>query len=280
MIVPVRNGAAVIGPCVESILQSRYGRERLQVIVVDNGSSDPTLDVLGDFQNDIEIVRENRVGPGAARNAGLRVAEGDIVAFTDADCVVDPGWVDALVTAHGVSGDVIGGRILSLPGANKIAQFGERIHDHRFAIEFCHPPYTITMNLAVTASALREVGGFDNRFLRGEDVDLSYRLRDLGCRFAYEPEAIIYHRNRDSLTALAREAWLHGLCASKIGRAYRERHEELWESVPPPMTEPVYAEYSTRLDPAHERLLWMWFRTFNKAGKLAGTFRSGALHDV
>jgi glycosyltransferase involved in cell wall biosynthesis len=97
VIIPVRNGEKSIRRCIESVLASRYPPEQMEVICVDNGSSDGTSAVLREFQPRIRVLQESRRGPAAARNAGLRAATREFVAFTDADCFVDVSWLDRIL---------------------------------------------------------------------------------------------------------------------------------------------------------------------------------------
>jgi glycosyltransferase involved in cell wall biosynthesis len=211
VVVAVYNGERTIGECIDSLLALRYPADRLELCVVDNGSRDGTPAVLRGYADRIVRLHEATRGPAAARNAGLRSASGDVVAFTDADCRVDPGWLAALVAplADPEVG-IAGGTIRAMPRANEVERFGEVIHDHRRAIEVYRPPYAITMNWASRRAALREVGGFDERFRRGEDVDLSYRMIQAGYTLTFAPAAVVYHRNEESLAGLFREGFAHG----------------------------------------------------------------------
>ena len=93
VIVPVYNRAKVIRPCLDSILAVDYPVDRLELIVVDNASTDDTPRVLEQYAARIRIIREAKRGPAAARNAGLRVARGEVAAFTDSDCQVEQSWL-------------------------------------------------------------------------------------------------------------------------------------------------------------------------------------------
>src|SRR2546421_3172407 len=90
VVVPILNGAATIDQCIRSILGLDFPPAQLEVIVVDNGSTDSTREVLGRYRDRIRVLSEPIRGPAAARNAGVRAACGRWIAFTDADCVVDP----------------------------------------------------------------------------------------------------------------------------------------------------------------------------------------------
>src|SRR4029077_14109102 len=98
VIVPVHNGAATIRTCLEALLAQDWPREALELIVVDNRSTDATQAVVEEYP--VRLVEQNRVQSSyAARNRGVAASHGDLLAFTDADCVPDPGWVRALAAA-------------------------------------------------------------------------------------------------------------------------------------------------------------------------------------
>ena len=136
--------------------------ERLDLRIVDNGSTDGT---------DRGAARLRRAGSrcctrGKGRGGGPQRrcagSAAEVIAFTDADCIVDPGWLGALVPALAdESVGIAGGAILATTPANDVARFGEVVHDHRRAIEATDPPYAITMNWA----SRRRVPGSD-RWLR------------------------------------------------------------------------------------------------------------------
>jgi GT2 family glycosyltransferase len=210
-VIPVRDGAHTIGACLDSLLRLRYPEDRVELRVVDNGSRDGTADVLRSYGDGIVRLEEATRGPAAARNAGLRGARGEVIAFTDADCRVDPDWLTAVVAPlNDPRVGIAGGTIRAIPPASDVERFGELIHDHRQAIEVFEPPYAITMNWASRRAVLDELGGFDERFRRCEDVDLSYRMTRAGYTLAFAPEAIVYHHNEGNLAGLFREGFQHG----------------------------------------------------------------------
>ena len=97
VIVPAYNAEATIDDCVRSLLELRYPPERAELRIVDNGSSDGTIDALSRYRDRIVLMRERKRGAAAARNAGVAGTRAEIVAFTDADCVVDPDWLERVV---------------------------------------------------------------------------------------------------------------------------------------------------------------------------------------
>jgi len=222
VIVPVLNGAATLAQCLESLQRLDYPVERREIVVVDNGSTDGTDRVLAASSREIIVEHEARRGPGAARNRGLARAAGDIVAFTDADCTVDPAWLRKLIVPlqdRGVG--ISGGAIHAAEPSNAVQRFGDNIHDHRDAIEVCRPPYAITMNWASRREVIQDAGGFDPRFRRCEDVDLAYRLQQHGYRLAFVPDAVVYHRHVATLSALFGKGFAHGLHSVHALKAHR-----------------------------------------------------------
>ena len=278
VIVPVWNGERTIEACLESLLAQDYPRDRFTIVVVDNRSTDRTPEILRGYGERIRVVREAKRGPAAARNRGLAEADGDVVALTDADCVVDPAWLARIVAplADPAVG-VVGGRIRSVRPCNAIELFGEEmIHDHESAITVWTPPYVITMNWAMRRSLDAEVGGFDEDFIRCEDVDLAYRIHAAGWRLVYAPEAIVSHRNERTYAGLAHEGFLHGLysvqavkkhaamLAAHGHRSFSARsYVAIWEAV---------RDGFVGADRPRARCIAV-FNAAKKLGKLAGSLR-------
>jgi cellulose synthase/poly-beta-1,6-N-acetylglucosamine synthase-like glycosyltransferase len=217
VVVPVLNGAATIDQCIRSILGLDFPPAQLEVIVVDNGSTDSTRDLLERYRDRIRVLSEAIRGPAAARNAGVGAARGQWIAFTDADCIVDPKWLRHLLPPlEDDTVGITGGTILAARPCNRIELFGEKIHDHRLAIEGLVPPYAITMNWASRRAVLMEAGLFDQDLLRGEDGDLAYRVHQRGYRLVFCPEALVFHKNESTLGGLFREGVAHGMAGTLI----------------------------------------------------------------
>ncbi|MGH7789503.1 MAG: glycosyltransferase, partial [Candidatus Binatia bacterium] len=201
----------------------------------------------------------------AARNAGLAVARGAVVAFTDADCTVAPDWLRHLVAPLGdASVGAVGGKILSRRPCNLIEAFGERIHDHARAMHEFSPPYAITMNWASRRAVLEAIGRFDPTLLRGSDVDCSYRLVAAGYRLVYAPAAVIYHRNERTPWGLVHEGYVHARHAAPITALHADLRRQL-RRAPAAAAPPAGAEPS----PPHwsDPLWWTLFRFGKRLGR-------------
>jgi glycosyltransferase involved in cell wall biosynthesis len=264
VVVPALDAERTIGPCIESLLALDYPEDRLELVVVDNGSRDATCRIAAHYGSRVRLLHEPVRGPAAARNAGIRGSEGEVVCFTDADCVADSRWLSELLAGL-VDSDVgiAGGAIRAVPPARPAELYGERIHDHRRSILVWRPPYVITMNWASPRRVLEEVGLFDPRLLRCEDVDLSYRIGAAGYRLVFAPTALVYHRNERSLAGLFREGAQHGFYAVPVVR----RHSDLIAAAragdhpPDPPCEPFPARYEVA------------FRSGKRLGRAAGQLR-------
>jgi GT2 family glycosyltransferase len=281
VVIAAYNAAETLEDCLESLLELDYPADLLDLCVVDNGSRDRTADVLRRYRDRVAVTGERRRGPAAARNAGLRASSSLVVAFTDSDCTVESGWLEALVAPlEDPRVGVAGGAIRARAPAGEIERFGEAIHDHQRAIEVFEPPYAITMNWASRRSLLRELGGFDERLRRVEDVDLSYRIGQAGYELVFVPDAVVYHRNEHSLSGLLREGFAHGFHGVRVSK----RHQAWLAGFGHPrVNRGVYGEIAERLrrwargaDDVRSRCEAA-FNVGKKAGKLAGSVRFGHL---
>ena len=196
VIIPTYNSAATIGSTIEGCLSQDYPREKIEIIVVDDGSEDNTKDVARKFP--VKYISQKRGGPASARNNGWRNSKGEVLCFIDADCVPYKDWVSKLVR-HCDKKDV--GAV-----AGSYAVDGSKYLLDTFVhyeIKYRHsmmPEFSNsfgTYNVLIKRSAMKELGGFDPSYFRasGEDSDLSYRLIKAGHKIYFEREALVSHHN-------------------------------------------------------------------------------------
>ena len=223
VVVPARNSERTIEQTIQSLLALEYPRDRLELILVDNASTDGTSGILAAYSDRLRRLYEPKRGAAAARNRGILGARHPVIAFTDADCIVDPDWLWQLVVPlEDASVGISGGGIRAVRPCNAVEEYGERIHDHEKAIRVYKPPYAVTATWASRQSVLLEVGGFDESLPGGEDVDLAYRIVQAGYRLAYCAGAIVHHHNRSTLKALFREGFNHGLHSVRVLKKHRD----------------------------------------------------------
>ena len=195
VIVPAWQAERVIGACLDALAAQTVPKERFEVIVVDDGSTDGTAAVAA--ARGATVLRQPNAGPAAARNAGARRAAGEIVLFTDSDCRPDPGWLDAMTRpfekAHvaAVQGRYVGSQpeIAARWSQIEFEERYERIPDGA-DIDF-----VFTYSAAYRREVFLELGGFDVAFPapNGEDMDLAFRMKARGHQFVFARGALVRH---------------------------------------------------------------------------------------
>jgi cellulose synthase/poly-beta-1,6-N-acetylglucosamine synthase-like glycosyltransferase len=221
VIVPVRDGESTIAPCLDAILATDYPVGRREVIVVDNGSSDGTAELIR--VRTVRYLHEPLPGVSNARNRGIGEATGEILAFVDADCLVEPQWLAELVRPFEdpAVGAVAGDLQHTSPSTPAERQAVRLLGNwQRFAFT-SNPAYPITANAAYRRDVLDRIGGFDPNMTRAQDVELGLRFQEhSGMSLAYAERATARHRNRTTQIGFFRQqlGWAYG--AGLVGAKY------------------------------------------------------------
>lgn len=190
VIIPARDAAATLGATLAGLARQETSA-RFEVLVVDDGSSDDTVAVAEASAVPVTVVAGGGRGPAAARNAGAAAAQGTALAFTDADCVPDPGWLAAGLAAL-AEADLVQGRVTPPEGA-RIGPF-----DRFVAVSSEYGLYE-TANLIVRRELFERLGGFESVLVPrrgielGEDVWFGWRARRAGARTSFAAEAVVRH---------------------------------------------------------------------------------------
>ncbi|HKP92107.1 MAG TPA: glycosyltransferase family 2 protein [Thermoleophilaceae bacterium] len=223
VIVPVRNGADSLPPLLESIRAQTLARERFEVVVVDNDSSDGTAEVAA--AHGARVVEEPVANRSRARNRGAAAAQARLYAFTDADCVADPGWLEALLACAGRAPLVAGEvelRVSEQPNAierfEALWRFGQSA--------WVDQGWAATANLLVEAEAFEAIGGFDSSWRHiGEDVDFCWRARDAGYGLGFCPDARVGHLAESEPRPFLRRFFLHGYSVNQVFYRWGEGYQ-------------------------------------------------------
>ncbi|MCU1503865.1 MAG: glycosyl transferase family 2 [Ilumatobacteraceae bacterium] len=199
-----------------------------EVVVVSDGCTDGTDEYLRGKTTPMPVVAvfQENAGPAEARNRGTEAASGRLVLFIDDDVVPEPGLVAAHVKAHGVHGDdvVVIGPMLTPADADLTPwiRWEQAMLDKQYALlaELPNAHYRnfYTGNASISRSRIRDVGGFDSRFRRAEDVELAYRLDRAGLRFVFEPGARSLHYAERSFESWINNAYAYGRNDIVFGR--------------------------------------------------------------
>ncbi len=201
----------------------------LRVIVVDDASAPPlTIDTTaGDSAGTTLLRLDRNVGPGAARNAGLASVSSSLVAFVDSDVTLPDGWLAPLLAAFADPRVVlVAPRVAGAPTTGAIAAYEER----HSPLDLGDEPARVAAGTRVSyvpaavivcrVDILRDVGGFDESLRLGEDVDLVWRLAELGHRCRYEPATVVLHRPRPTMGALVCQRAGYGRSAAPLARRH------------------------------------------------------------
>lgn len=211
VVVCAYNAERTMDSCLASLEHLNY--PNYEVIVVNDGSKDRTLEITQRYDY-VRIINQENKGLSVARNVGIATANGEIVAFTDSDCVADPDWLSYLVAKFLASDcQAVGGPNLSppedafipacvavSPGKPTHVLLSDEVAEH---IAGC--------NMAFRREALQEISGFDPIFhAAGDDVDLCWRLQDKGYTIGFSPAAVVWHFRRNTVAAYLKQQQGYG----------------------------------------------------------------------
>ena len=220
VIVCTYNGAPTLEACLASLLQVDY--PDYEIVVVDDGSTDRTSEIVDRFRHDPKLVpvHQKNMGLSYARNVGAHTATGEVLAYTDGDCMADPDWLYYLVGTL-LSGPYagVGGPNVSPPAANWVqacvsAAPGGPSHVLLTDVVAEHIP---GCNMAFHRWAFDMVGGFNPEYRKaGDDVDFCWRLQNAGQVIAFSASAIVWHHRRFTLQAFRRQQEGYGEAESML----------------------------------------------------------------
>ncbi len=225
------NAERTMGECLESLRQLRY--PNYEVVIIDDGSTDRTAEIAERY-GEFRLLRQENRGLSNARNAGILAATGEIVAFTDSDCAVDPDWLTFLVHRL-LSSDfgAVGGPNLPPPEDDWVPECvarapGAPMHVLLSDSEAEHIP---GCNMAFWRQPLIEIGLFDPLYrTAGDDVDVCWRLQDRGYRIGFSAAALVWHRRRDSVRAYLRQQRGYGRAEALLSFKHPQRFNLLGHS--------------------------------------------------
>jgi GT2 family glycosyltransferase len=218
------NGSRTIRETLEGIEKLEY--PDYEVIVVDDGSTDETAAIAGEF--DVRLIQTEQSGLSAARNTGMAAATGEIVAYIDDDAWPDPHWLTYLAevfetTDHAAAGGpnvpppgdgAVAACVADAPGGPSHVLLSDREAEH---LPGC--------NLAIRRDRLEAIGGFDPRFrTAGDDVDVCWSLQQRGWTLGYHAAALVWHRRRSSVRTYWRQQVGYGKAEALLEAKWPEKY--------------------------------------------------------
>lgn len=207
IVIPVRNRPDEIRACLDSLVALDYPRTSLEIIVVDDASTDETPEAVASYgRGSVRLLAQKQHrGQSECRNVGARAGTGELVAFIDSDCIADAAWLRTLVQ------DLDDRRVVATGGSVREASpdgWLKRYEASASPLHMGETPARVmpgsgveflpSCNVVVRKQVFLEAGGFDASLRFGEDVDLIWRLCERG-EVRYRPAGVVWHENRGRL---------------------------------------------------------------------------------
>lgn len=239
LVIPAHNAGATITDCLGAVepLLGHCGLS--EIVVVDDASTDTTRSIIEEF--DVTCLTGPGKGAGAARNIGWRSASSPLIWFVDADCVAEP---DALAVLLGHLEDAavagVGGSYGIMTADSLLARLiHEEIVERHLSIP-SRVDFLATFNVVYRRCVLEEVGGFDERFLKGQDAELAWRIIEAGHDLAFDVRSRVKHYHPVALrpyfrTQCQQGFWRVGLHLRHKGRAIGNSYSNWLDHVAPPL---------------------------------------------
>ncbi len=231
VVVCVFNGAQTIQRCLEQAARIDY--PRYEIVIVDDGSTDRTPEILQSFKGlkHFRVIRTENRGLSRARNLGIQMASGELIAFLDADAQPDPDWLSYLEQHFATHPDAgVGGPNVAPENQSLVARCvsmapGGPVHVMVSDREAEHLP---GCNMAFRKEALEAIDGFDPQFrVAGDDVDLCWRLQERGETLGFCPAALVWHESRASVRDYWRQQKGYGRAEAMLEFKWPEKYNTL-----------------------------------------------------
>jgi glycosyltransferase involved in cell wall biosynthesis len=222
VVVPVYNSERTLRFCLEALANQTIPKEKFEVIVVDDGSTDSTSEIARKF--DVRYIFQKNQGPASARNFGADAAAGDIILFTDSDCIPDSDWLEEMVRPFSDK------KVVAVKGAYKtrqtelVARFAQMEFEDRYDMlkKSTSIDMIATYSAAFRKDVFKRMGGFDCRFpmASNEDTELSYRMANAGYKMVFNPDAVVFHFHPSTLARYLKLKFWRGFWRMIVYRRY------------------------------------------------------------
>ncbi|MGE5575819.1 MAG: glycosyltransferase family 2 protein [Syntrophothermus sp.] len=190
VVIPTYNRRTILEKSLKSLFQQTCPPDQYEIILIDDGSTDQTRQMVESLRPPcrLEYRYQEHAGPASARNAGVRLANADLIIFIDSDIVVAPEFIEAHLEAHRTPGVIAHGPVIHTTDLDHPT-------DARMKVTDISRAYFATGNVSIEKARLLEAGLFDEDFREygWEDLELGYRLRRLGLKAVPCPGAKGYH---------------------------------------------------------------------------------------
>lgn len=222
VVIPFHNSERYITKCIEELLSQKYPVEHYEIVMVDNNSTDRSAEIVRRYAR-VKLVSEKKQGAYVARNRGVREARGEIIAFTDADCVPSQDWLQEIESAMADSqvGIVIGSHQLARDSflLSLLEDYEREKNNYIFNSEIKELYYGYARNMAIRKNLFGEIGPFVER-ARGSDVIFVHRCIDrYSCAAVrYSPQIQVRHLEIETPGKYFRKVFIYGSSSQRYGQ--------------------------------------------------------------
>lgn len=220
VVIPTYNAEKTIGKTLEACLNQDY-TGRAEIIVVDDGSTDGTREVVSKYP--VSYIYQENSGPAAARNKGWRVGSGEIICFTDSDCIPHRDWLSKLLRNYqNDDTGAVGGSYTIANPESLLACCTQQEITFRHSTMPSEVRFLGSYNLSIKRSVLEAVSGFEEGYRKAsaEDNDLSYKMLKHGYRLRFDREVLVAHFHPDRLWKYLKDQYSHGFWRAKLYKDY------------------------------------------------------------
>jgi cellulose synthase/poly-beta-1,6-N-acetylglucosamine synthase-like glycosyltransferase len=217
VVIPALNCAPEVADCVAALRMQDYPADRFEILIVDNGSTDDTLERIRAVG--VQALQRPERGRSRALNEGLKHAKGEIICTTDISCRPEPDWISAIVESfRDPSVGCVAGEIKMLPGPDNAAiRYQERANymSAMSAMERHRPPYlpyADGANASFRKNVFDVIGPFEESFIKAADVEICYRILFLThYKIAFNSRAVVWEPGEEDLRALLKQRYRIGI---------------------------------------------------------------------
>jgi cellulose synthase/poly-beta-1,6-N-acetylglucosamine synthase-like glycosyltransferase len=229
IIIPAYNAAGTVEDCLHALVAQEYPEEKYEIIIVDNNSSDNTADIIRKFPI-VYLLEEKIQSSYAARNRGIEKAKGDILAFTDSDCIPGPRWLEEGVKNFVESSmGAVAGKIVGAEPKTRVEKFltysgylGEKA-----CLEHPFLPYIQTANAFYRREVFEAIGKFNQSMISGGDADFAWRMQlQTNFKIKHTLESVVVHKHRSTIKQFFRQMYVHGIGKVDLEKIYLQEMQK------------------------------------------------------